>query len=212
MSRRSRTCPTTGGGKSSPSSASPSSAPTSARAPARGAERRSMSASSRPRRRGSAPAARCRAGWSAPSGHWPTRSSDRRAISPAKSHAPYMPRCTRSQRSSSNSRNICLPTARDSRRRAPVEDVRALREAPCGLDAATARPTKFRSNWRAIRWTEWPSGISRLRGRTSCRRRRGRRADRGRARVGLERAVRFELGELRDPASVALLAGERRRR
>ena len=35
-------------------------------------------------------------------------------ISPAKSHAPYMPRCTRSQRSSSNSRNICLPTARAS--------------------------------------------------------------------------------------------------
>ena len=31
----------------------------------------------------------------------------------------------------------------------------------------------------------------------------------GRTRVGLERAVRFERGDLRDPASVALLAGER---
>jgi hypothetical protein len=75
-------------------------------------------------------------------------------ISPAKSQAPYMPRCTRSHRSSSNSRNICLPTARTAVAVRPSRRAAPSAKRPCGLDADVRRPTKLRSNWRAIRWTE----------------------------------------------------------
>ena len=129
VSRRSRTWPTTGGGQSSPSSASPvvcSDIRTCTRA-RRGApiEVREFSPARVEDRHSSSRVPR----WFV----WPIRpladaivGSTR--ISPAKSHAPYMPRCTRSQRSSSNSRNICLPTARTAVAVRPLDDARALGE------------------------------------------------------------------------------------
>ncbi len=81
-------------------------------------------------------------------------------MSPAKSHAPYMPRCTRSHTSPSKPRNICLPTARASVIRRPSSSAAPTANRPCGLDACTTWPTKLRSNWRVMRWTECPSGTA----------------------------------------------------
>ncbi len=67
-------------------------------------------------------------------------------MSPAKSHAPYMPRCTRSHTSPSKPRNICFPTARASVIRRPSIWAAPTANRPCGLDACTTCPTKLRSN------------------------------------------------------------------
>src|SRR5918993_4729350 len=119
-------------------------------------------------------------------------------ISPAKSHAPYMPRCTRSHTSPSKPRNICLPTARASVIRRPSISAAPTANRPCGLQACTTCPTKLRSNWRVMRWTEWPSGIALL----------------GLGPIGVDAlagdvARGLVLGELRDAPGVTLVTRER---
>ena len=167
-----------------------------ARAP-RGADRgqRVLAGGIQDRRRR---ASRARAGSSGPCARSRTRSSGR----PRSRRRSPTPRTCPDARAARGRRRTRGTSA--CRRRAPRSRSRPLRmrapsaNRPCGLDAATARPTKLRSNWRAIRWTECPSGISRLRGRTSCRRRRARRAARrsradrarGRRRLRTRRSAR----------------------
>ena len=180
VSSRRRTCPTIGGGHSSSASGSPvvcSDIRTCTRA-RRGAPIEVSEFSPAASSTGSSVTIVPR--WLV----WPIRpladaivGSTR--ISPAKSHAPYMPRCTRSHRSSSNSRNICLPTARTLSATRPWSSDGALGEA-----ALRARRGHGATDEVAV---ELPGdamdgvalghrGLSLPQGRTSCRSRRGRRA------------------------------------
>ena len=76
-------------------------------------------------------------------------------MSPAKSHAPYMPRCTRSHTSPSNPRNICLPTARASVIRRPSISAAPPRTGPAGRRAL---PTSRRVKTGRIRSTRHDTG------------------------------------------------------
>src|SRR5690606_8747408 len=95
--------------------------------------------------------------------------------SPANVHAPYSPRWTRSQRTSSASgavrpapacagsakpRKSCLPQASLATRTCPSSSAAPAANRPCGLLTASASPVNSSPNARARRWTVWPSGTS----------------------------------------------------
>ena len=200
VSRRSRTWPTTGGGHSSPSSASPvvcSDMRTCTRA-RRGAPIEVSEFSPAASRIGLVRGEACRAGSSGPSARSPTRSSGRRRSRPRSPTRRTCPgaRAARGRRRTRGT-SACRPRAPPSRSRPSMMRAPSANR-PCGLDAATARPTKLRSNWRAMRWTECPSawrsagfGVERaVVGGEHVG------LPRGRARVGLEGAVVLERGDL----------------
>src|SRR6478609_2510528 len=112
--------------------------------------------------------------------------------SPANVHAPYRPRCTRSQRSGARApsgakpRKSCLPQASLATRTCPSRSAAPAANRPCGLLTPSGCPVKSSPNARASRWTVWPSGTS-----------------------GGRAARRLVGGELVDPALVARVAAER---
>ena len=55
--------------------------------------------------------------------------------------------------------SACRPRARSTRPRDRRAATAPSSKRPCGLDAATVRRRSCASNCRAMRWTEWPSGI-----------------------------------------------------
>ena len=163
---RSRTWPTTGGGHSSPSSASPvvcSDIRTCTRA-RRGApidESEFSPAASRIGASSATSAAPCRADSSGPSARSRTRSWGRRG---SRRRSPTR-RTSRDARAARDRRRTRGTSA--CRRRAPPwrcgrRGGRTRRRiGPAGSTPSRVRPTKLRSNWRAMRWTEWPSGMER---------------------------------------------------
>ena len=120
-----------------------------------------------------------------------------------------MPRCTRSHSSPSNSRNICLPTARTDERLATVEHGRALDEAALRAarrdDAADVVAIELaRDAVDGMPFGHQPASGSKASDDSPPR-------GRGRAGIRLQGAVDLVRGDLGDPARVALVAGERRR-
>src|SRR5690606_37790638 len=83
---------------------------------------------------------------------------------PAKVHAPYSPRCVRSQSGSPSPkpRKSCLPHASLATRRRPSSTAAPSANRPCGLPTRRISPSNSVANVRARRWTVCPSGTRRL--------------------------------------------------